>query len=86
MPELTASAKRGVYDAAAVEALGTGNERDGSTETAPVQATVSDQKGPTAQKELYEVQFLADLRDEPLDQLRDTIAATACLAFPRLRP
>ena len=32
------------------------------------------------------VQFLADLRDEPLDQLRDTIAATACLAFPRLRP
>ncbi len=32
------------------------------------------------------VQFLADLRDQPLVELRDTIAANACLAFPRLRP
>jgi TatD DNase family protein len=32
------------------------------------------------------VQFLADLRDEPLPQLTATIAANACLAFPALRP
>ena len=32
------------------------------------------------------VQFLADLRDQSLADLRDTIAANACLAFPALRP
>jgi TatD DNase family protein len=32
------------------------------------------------------VQFLADLRNEPLDQLKATIAENACLAFPALRP
>jgi TatD DNase family protein len=32
------------------------------------------------------VQFLADLRDEPLDQLKATIVENACLAFPALRP
>ena len=32
------------------------------------------------------VQFLADLRDEPLSQLTATIAENACLAFPALRP
>ena len=31
------------------------------------------------------VQFLADLRDQPLAEVRDAIAANACLAFPALR-
>ena len=31
------------------------------------------------------VQFLADLRDRPLAEVRDTIASNACLAFPALR-
>ena len=32
------------------------------------------------------VQFLADLRNQPVADLRDAIAATACLTFPGLRP
>ena len=31
-------------------------------------------------------QYLADLRDQPLDQLKATVAENACLAFPALRP
>ncbi|MEY4175685.1 MAG: hypothetical protein RI900_2850 [Actinomycetota bacterium] len=31
------------------------------------------------------VQFLADLRDQPLAEVRDAIATNACLAFPALR-
>lgn len=32
------------------------------------------------------VHFLADLRNEPLEQVRRTTAGNACLAFPALRP
>jgi TatD DNase family protein len=32
------------------------------------------------------VQFLADLRDQPLDQVKALIGENACLAFPALRP
>jgi TatD DNase family protein len=35
---------------------------------------------------IHVVQVLADLRDEPLEQLKATIAENACLAFPALRP
>ncbi len=32
------------------------------------------------------VQFLADLRNEPLERVREATVANACLAFPALRP
>lgn len=32
------------------------------------------------------VQFLADLRNEPLDRVREATVENACLAFPALRP
>lgn len=55
VPELVAQAERGIYDQVAVDGVGTDDEapRDG-------QPTVS-QDGPTAQKELFELQVLADL-------------------------
>jgi hypothetical protein len=55
VPELRARAQRGFYDPDAIEALGESDER-GLDE--PV---TTDQRGPTAQKELYEMPFLADL-------------------------
>ncbi len=61
VPELQARAKAGVYDAKAVEAIGTQNERTHEASEAPQQLAVPIQEGTTAQKELYEVQFLADL-------------------------
>lgn len=61
VPELKARAKAGVYDKAAVEALGTDNERSVLADEAPMTHVVPEQRGPTAQKELWEVQVLADL-------------------------
>lgn len=58
VPELKARAARGFYDAAAVDALGEADER-GMSEPIAV-----DQRGPTAQKELWEIPFLADLDGE----------------------
>lgn len=61
VPELAARAELGIYDKKAVEACGTENERDTTTLDAPIGGMVPDQKGPTAQKEIWEVHFLADL-------------------------
>ena len=62
VPELNALVKAGIYDKQAVEDLGTQNERDNRADEAPSQPlTVPSQDGPTAQKELYSVQFLANL-------------------------
>jgi hypothetical protein len=62
VPELEKCAKDGIYDKEAVEDLGTENERDNRADEAPYQPlTVASQDGPTAQKELWSVQFLADL-------------------------
>lgn len=62
VPELTQLAKDGIYDAQAVEDLGSENERDNATADAPSPSfTVASQDGPTAQKELWTVQFLANL-------------------------
>ena len=62
VPELVARAAQGFYDREAVEALGASDERVGGggagTEPDPMVAT---QYGPTAQKELWEMPFLADL-------------------------
>jgi hypothetical protein len=60
VPELKARAALGYYDATAVEELGENNERQTITDEAPAVKLVADQRGPTAQKELYEVQVLAD--------------------------
>jgi hypothetical protein len=60
VPELVARAKRGVYDKTAVEEIGTENERDNKADEAPRIGTLAVQQGPTAQKELWEVQVLAD--------------------------
>jgi hypothetical protein len=60
VPELVARVKLGMYDKAAVEAIGTDNERQTLSDEAPNTLIVPVQDGPTAQKELYELQFLAD--------------------------
>jgi hypothetical protein len=60
VPELQARAKAGVYDAAAVTAIGTHNERTSNADDAPAQPVIVDQRDGTAQKELFEVQVLAD--------------------------
>jgi hypothetical protein len=61
VPELTALAKKGQYDTQAVEDLGDENEKDTSTDAPNKPGTVASQDGPTAQKELWTVQFLANL-------------------------
>lgn len=62
VPELQAWATRGLYDAAAVEALGDADERNTSVAgTDPMPPVTADQRGPTAQKELWEIAFLANL-------------------------
>lgn len=60
VPELKAKAKLGIYSKAAVDDIGDENERQTLSDEAPGQPVVVPQEGPTAQKELYEVQFLAD--------------------------
>jgi hypothetical protein len=60
VPELVARAKRGIYDKTAVEEIGTENERETKSDEAPHVGTIAVQQGPTAQKELWEVQVLAD--------------------------
>lgn len=60
VPELTAKVRLGMYDTAAVKAIGEDNERQTLPDEAPQVQTVPTQDGPTAQKELWEVQFLAD--------------------------
>lgn len=57
--ELKFRAKEGVYDTAAVEALGADDERVGSEVAAS--SPLGAQEGKTAEKELWEVTFLDDL-------------------------
>jgi hypothetical protein len=61
VPELTARAKQGIYDPDGVKGIGTDNEHAGNTEQAPAGPVPVSQDGMTAQKELFEVQLLADL-------------------------
>lgn len=61
VPELDARAKDGIYDTEAVEGVGTDNDRASLTDEAPQGPVPVSQDGMTAQKELFEVQLLADL-------------------------
>jgi hypothetical protein len=61
VPELKARVQLGVYDKHAVEEIGEENERQTLSDEAPETRTVPSQLGPLAQKELWEIQFLADL-------------------------
>lgn len=63
VPELQARVKQGMYDADAVEHINDSDERVGASisGTEPTPETAVTQKGPTAQKELWEMPFLADL-------------------------
>ncbi len=61
VPELTAMAKRGVYDAEAVESLGTEGERQQDSYQGNLTSPVAPQDGPTAEKELWEICFLRDV-------------------------
>lgn len=71
--ELKARAKKGLYGVQAVDDLGTENERDTTSQEAPAGRLVPSQQGPTAEKELWEVQFLADLNGEGERWYRATI-------------
>jgi hypothetical protein len=74
VPQLKARAELyGYYDAKAVEALGEENERAQLVDEAPKTPQVPDQRGGTAQKELWEVQFLADLDGEGERWYRATV-------------
>lgn len=61
VPYLEQKAKDGIYDADIVKSLGDDNERDTTREDARIGATVARQEGATAEKELWEVSFLANL-------------------------
>ncbi|MCR4338501.1 MAG: hypothetical protein NUW01_01295 [Gemmatimonadaceae bacterium] len=61
VPELEETAKRGIYDKAAVELVGKENERETTPAMQYAGLQVPTQDGPTAQKELFEVLFLRDL-------------------------
>ena len=62
VPEIKSLAKQGIYDPDAIEKIGTQNERDDRSDQAPSRTVgLASQDGPTAQKELWTVQFLADL-------------------------
>lgn len=61
VPQLQETASQGVYDAAAVDGLGTADESaNGNGQTAPQTAGPVPQEGMTAQKELFEIQVLAN--------------------------
>lgn len=62
VPEIAALAKQGIYAKDAIDTIGTKNERDTRADDAPSRiSALASQDGPTAQKELWTVQFLADL-------------------------
>lgn len=61
VPELTARVKLGIYDKHAVEELGAQDERQSTiSDDVPSTKLIPTQLGPLAQKELWEVQCLAD--------------------------
>jgi hypothetical protein len=60
VPELDAKVSMGMYDKEAVKAIGTDNDRQTLSDEAPAIQTVPTQDGPTAQKELWELQVLVD--------------------------
>jgi hypothetical protein len=62
VPELQQCVKKGIYDKDGVEQAGTDNDFVNQSDTAPrLDAAPVSQDGPTAQKELFECQVLADI-------------------------
>ena len=61
VPYLEEKAKDGIYDADAVENIGADNDRQQTLEDARLGLTIARQEGRTAEKELYEIAFLANL-------------------------
>jgi hypothetical protein len=62
VPELQHCVKKGIYDKDGVEKAGTDNDFVNQSDTAPrLDAAPVSQDGPTAQKELFECQVLADI-------------------------
>lgn len=62
VPQLVANAQKGgIYDAKAVEQIGTADESSQAGQTAPQTTAPGPQQGVTAQKELFELQVLLDL-------------------------
>ena len=59
--QLEEDAKQGIYDTAQVKAIHDSNEVTSVTTPAGMPEPVASQEGPTAQKELWEVQFLRNL-------------------------
>lgn len=60
VPELQERVKDGIYDAAAVEALGDSSDRQMATPPTPVD-TIATQLGPSAEKELIQISLKRDL-------------------------
>lgn len=77
LPELQQAAAQGVYDADAVAALGTGGEREATRTETRAGVTIAPQDGPTAEKELWEVQLIYDIDGDGVEEwLLVTISVT----------
>lgn len=63
VPELQEKAKDGIYDAAAVDAIGAESDRSETNVTSAVDGIAS-QEGPSAEKELYQVSLKRDLDED----------------------
>lgn len=86
VPQLKAAAIRGVYDKAAVDALGTDDERPVAQTEAPARTQpLPEQRHGTAQKELWELQLLADFDGTGERWWRATVSRerTQCLRLQR---
>lgn len=68
LPDLQQRVKQGLYDADAVEAMGTDGEREPRAEHARQGIEIAAQQGPTAEKELWEVHLLADIDGDGIEE------------------
>lgn len=68
VPVLKQRVAQGLYDGAAVDALGTDGERETRQEHERQGITVVEQQGPTAEKELWEVQLLHDTDGDDVEE------------------
>lgn len=68
LPDLQQRVKQGLYDAAAVEAMGTDGERVQRPEHDRQGVTIAAQEGRTAEKELWEVHLLCDIDGDDIEE------------------
>jgi len=77
LPELQYAAKAGLYDKDAVDQLGTHGERDATMQEIRNAISIAPQDGPTAEKELWEVQLIHDIDDDGIEEwLMTTVSVT----------